>query len=160
MILTDKAGGKKFSKDFEEGSAQLQEFVKFFDKQIKTGPPLMEALSNADIFYEMQYKEVKIVANVSDSVFVVRYLLYWLQHHILTNLGSHFCNYKFAYSATSLLFVNMYSSEIMPALFVSPTWGYFVPALIFLVALLAHIMQRTTFDQCSENDVCWPVYSK
>lgn len=65
-LLTDKAGGKKFSKDFEEGSAQLQEFVKFLDKQCKAGPPLMEALSNADIFYEMQYKEVKIVANVSD----------------------------------------------------------------------------------------------
>ncbi|XP_071355956.1 regulation of nuclear pre-mRNA domain-containing protein 2a [Trachinotus anak] len=61
--LKDKAGGKKFSKDFEEGSAQLQEFVKFLDKQSKTGPPLLEALSNADIFYEMQYKEVKIVAN-------------------------------------------------------------------------------------------------
>ncbi|KAM7373359.1 hypothetical protein PAMP_008217 [Pampus punctatissimus] len=61
--LKDKAGGKKFSRDFEEGSAQLQEFVKFFDKKIKTGPPLLEALSNADIFYEMQYKEVKIVAN-------------------------------------------------------------------------------------------------
>uniref|UniRef100_A0A671UHP9 Regulation of nuclear pre-mRNA domain-containing protein 2 n=1 Tax=Sparus aurata TaxID=8175 RepID=A0A671UHP9_SPAAU len=61
--LKDKAGGKKFSKDFEEGSAQLQEFVKFLDKQCKAGPPLMEALSSADIFYEMQYKEVKIVAN-------------------------------------------------------------------------------------------------
>lgn len=61
--LKDKAGGKKFSKDFEEGSAQLQEFVKFYEKQIKTGPAVMESLSNADIFYEMQYKEVKIVAN-------------------------------------------------------------------------------------------------
>ncbi|XP_075867934.1 regulation of nuclear pre-mRNA domain-containing protein 2a isoform X2 [Nelusetta ayraudi] len=61
--LKDKAGGKKFSKDFEEGSAQLQEFVKFFNSQCKTGPPLLQALSNADIFYEMQYKEVKIVAN-------------------------------------------------------------------------------------------------
>ncbi|XP_072226104.1 regulation of nuclear pre-mRNA domain-containing protein 2a [Leuresthes tenuis] len=61
--LKDKAGGKKFSKDFEEGSAQLQEFVKFFDKQSKTGPPVLEALNNADIFYEMQYNEVKIVAN-------------------------------------------------------------------------------------------------
>ncbi|XP_040909482.1 regulation of nuclear pre-mRNA domain-containing protein 2a [Toxotes jaculatrix] len=61
--LKDKAGGKKFSKDFEEGSAQLQGFVKFLDKQSKIGPPLMEALNNADIFYEMQYKEVKIVAN-------------------------------------------------------------------------------------------------
>ena len=63
--LLDKAGGKKFSKDFEEGSAKLQDFVSFLDKQVKTGPPLLEALGNADIFYEMQYKEVKIVANVS-----------------------------------------------------------------------------------------------
>ncbi|KAM9384874.1 regulation of nuclear pre-mRNA domain-containing protein 2a isoform 1-T1 [Pholidichthys leucotaenia] len=61
--LKDKAGGKKFSRDFEEGSTQLQEFVKFFDKENKIGPPLLEALSHADIFYEMQYKEVKIVAN-------------------------------------------------------------------------------------------------
>ncbi|XP_015229232.1 PREDICTED: regulation of nuclear pre-mRNA domain-containing protein 2-like isoform X2 [Cyprinodon variegatus] len=61
--LKDKAGGKKFSRDFEEGSAQLQEFVKFFEKQSKIGPALLEALGNADIFYEMQYKEVKIVAN-------------------------------------------------------------------------------------------------
>lgn len=66
LVLADKAGGKKFSKDFEEGSAQLQEFVKFFDKQNKILPQLMEALTNADIFYEMQYKEVKIVANVSE----------------------------------------------------------------------------------------------
>ncbi|KAF7664808.1 hypothetical protein LDENG_00164750, partial [Lucifuga dentata] len=61
--LKDKAGGKKFSKDFEEGSAQLQEFVKFLDGESKGISPLLEALSNADIFYEMQYKEVKIVAN-------------------------------------------------------------------------------------------------
>ncbi|CAN9504067.1 unnamed protein product [Ophioblennius macclurei] len=61
--LKDKAGGKKFSRDFEEGSAQLQDFVKYFDKQSRAGPPLQEALRNADIFYEMQYKEVKIVAN-------------------------------------------------------------------------------------------------
>ncbi|KAK2830524.1 hypothetical protein Q5P01_018455 [Channa striata] len=61
--LKDKAGGKRFSKDFEEGGAQLQEFVKFLDKQSKTGPALLQALKNADIFYEMQYKEVKIVAN-------------------------------------------------------------------------------------------------
>lgn len=61
--LKDKAGGKRFSKDFEEGSAQLQEFVRFLENQMKAGPHIMESLSNADIFYEMQYKEVKIVAN-------------------------------------------------------------------------------------------------
>nr|XP_057940666.1 regulation of nuclear pre-mRNA domain-containing protein 2-like isoform X2 [Doryrhamphus excisus] len=61
--LKDKAGGNKFAKDFEDGSLKLQEFVGFLEKELKTGPPLLEALENADIFYEMQYKEVKIVAN-------------------------------------------------------------------------------------------------
>lgn len=37
----------------------------FLEKELKSGPPLLDALRNADIFYEMQYKEVKIVANVS-----------------------------------------------------------------------------------------------
>ncbi|XP_072531693.1 regulation of nuclear pre-mRNA domain-containing protein 2a [Salminus brasiliensis] len=59
--LKDKAGGKRFSKDFEDGSKKLQDFVAFMDGQVKKGPSLMEALENADIFYEMQYKEVKIV---------------------------------------------------------------------------------------------------
>ncbi|KAK2864546.1 hypothetical protein Q7C36_003700 [Tachysurus vachellii] len=61
--LKDKAGGKRFSKDFEDGSAKLQDFVAFLEGEVKKGPSLMEALENADIFYEMQYKEVKIVTN-------------------------------------------------------------------------------------------------
>ncbi|MCI4374334.1 hypothetical protein PGIGA_G00005040 [Pangasianodon gigas] len=61
--LKDKAGGNKFSKDFEEGSTKLQEVVKFLEGQKEAGPALLEALGNADVFYEMQYKEVKIVAN-------------------------------------------------------------------------------------------------
>ncbi|KAF4087472.1 hypothetical protein AMELA_G00071130 [Ameiurus melas] len=61
--LKDKAGGNKFSKDFEEGSTKLQEVVKFLEGQKEEGPALLEALGNADVFYEMQYKEVKIVAN-------------------------------------------------------------------------------------------------
>ncbi|KAL0985210.1 hypothetical protein UPYG_G00154130 [Umbra pygmaea] len=61
--LKDKAGGNKFTKDFEEGSLKLQEFVTFLENQLTVGPPLLEALGNADVFYEMQYKEVKIVAN-------------------------------------------------------------------------------------------------
>lgn len=47
---------------------KLQEFVSSLDKELKMGPPLLEALGNADIFYEMQYKEVKIVANVSPAL--------------------------------------------------------------------------------------------
>lgn len=67
-FFPDKAGGNKFAKDFEEGSLKLQEFVSFLEKEMKTGPPLLESLGNADIFYEMQYKEVKIVANVSKII--------------------------------------------------------------------------------------------
>ncbi|XP_077382059.1 regulation of nuclear pre-mRNA domain-containing protein 2 isoform X1 [Festucalex cinctus] len=65
--LKDKAGGSKFAKDFEDGSQKLQEFVDFLEEELKTGPPLLEALENADIFYETQYKEVKIVANAYSS---------------------------------------------------------------------------------------------
>lgn len=39
--------------------------MKFLEGQKEAGPALLEALGNADVFYEMQYKEVKIVANVS-----------------------------------------------------------------------------------------------
>lgn len=66
-IVSDKAGGKRFSRDFEDGSAKLQDFVAFMDGEVKKGPALIEALENADIFYEMQYKEVKIVTNVSHA---------------------------------------------------------------------------------------------
>ncbi|KAJ3598415.1 hypothetical protein NHX12_001925 [Muraenolepis orangiensis] len=63
----NKAGGNKFATDFEEGSLKLQEFVGFLEDELKTGPPLQDALGNADIFYEMQYKEVKIVANAYNA---------------------------------------------------------------------------------------------
>ncbi|XP_010013964.1 PREDICTED: regulation of nuclear pre-mRNA domain-containing protein 2-like, partial [Nestor notabilis] len=59
----NKTGGKKFSKEFEEASSKLEEFVNGLDKQVKNGPSLTEALENAGIFYEAQYKEVKVVAN-------------------------------------------------------------------------------------------------
>ena len=49
------------------GSAKLEEFVNGLDKQVKNGPSLTEALENAGIFYEAQYKEVKVVANVSND---------------------------------------------------------------------------------------------
>uniref|UniRef100_A0A1A7YMB3 Regulation of nuclear pre-mRNA domain-containing protein 2 n=2 Tax=Iconisemion striatum TaxID=60296 RepID=A0A1A7YMB3_9TELE len=65
--LKDKAGGNKFAKDFEDGTVKLQEFVSFLEKELKTGPALLEALGNADIFYETQYKEVKIVANAYNA---------------------------------------------------------------------------------------------
>ncbi|KAA0710135.1 Regulation of nuclear pre-mRNA domain-containing protein 2 [Triplophysa tibetana] len=65
--LKDKAGGKRFSKDFEDGSTKLQDFVSFLDGEVKKSSPLMEALENADIFYEMQYKEVKIVAKAYET---------------------------------------------------------------------------------------------
>ncbi|XP_037532584.1 regulation of nuclear pre-mRNA domain-containing protein 2, partial [Nematolebias whitei] len=65
--LKDKTGGNKFTKDFEDGSQKLQDFISFLEKELKNGPSLLEDLGNADIFYEMQYKEVKIVANAYNA---------------------------------------------------------------------------------------------
>lgn len=90
LMLTDKAGGKKFSKDFEEGSAQLQDFVKFLDRESKGMSPVLEAITNADIFYETQYKEVKIVANVSDWWIVSElFVLVFAVVHIFTVFKLH-----------------------------------------------------------------------
>ncbi|XP_072094326.1 regulation of nuclear pre-mRNA domain-containing protein 2a isoform X2 [Mobula birostris] len=61
--LKDRAGGKRFSKDFEESSSKLEDFCTELEREVKKTPPLIEALENAEIFYEAQYKEVKIVAN-------------------------------------------------------------------------------------------------
>ncbi|XP_041035701.1 regulation of nuclear pre-mRNA domain-containing protein 2-like isoform X1 [Carcharodon carcharias] len=61
--LKDRAGGKRFSKDFEESSSKLEDFCAELEREVKKTPPLIEALENAEIFYEAQYKEVKIVAN-------------------------------------------------------------------------------------------------
>uniref|UniRef100_UPI00398EE16F regulation of nuclear pre-mRNA domain-containing protein 2-like isoform X2 n=1 Tax=Pristiophorus japonicus TaxID=55135 RepID=UPI00398EE16F len=61
--LKDRAGGKRFSKDFEESSSKLEDFCAELEREVKKTPPLIEALENAEVFYEAQYKEVKIVAN-------------------------------------------------------------------------------------------------
>ncbi|XP_055486313.1 LOW QUALITY PROTEIN: regulation of nuclear pre-mRNA domain-containing protein 2-like [Leucoraja erinacea] len=61
--LNNRAGGKRFSKDFEESSSKLEDFCAELEREVKKTPPLIEALENAEIFYEAQYKEVKIVAN-------------------------------------------------------------------------------------------------
>lgn len=105
FFFSDKAGGKKFSKDFEEANTQLHDFVKFFDKQSRTGPPLLEALANADIFYEMQYNEVKIVANVRITFvchcpcvpFLTRYILMCKKSLCSSKLFIHHCSPLKAY---------------------------------------------------------------
>lgn len=85
---TDKAEGNKFSKDFEEGSSKLQEFVTFLEDQVKSGPSLQDALGNADIFYEMQYKEVKIVANVSPLLDFLKFIYYFVNGSLLEKKGN------------------------------------------------------------------------
>lgn len=62
---SDKEGGKKFSRDFENDNRKVQEFVGFLEQQLKEGHHLLEWLNNADVFYEMQYREVRSIAKVS-----------------------------------------------------------------------------------------------
>ena len=64
FLLPDRTEGKKFSKDLEAANTRMAEFCAQLDKDVKMKPTLIESLEKSEIFYEAQYKEVKIVVNV------------------------------------------------------------------------------------------------
>ena len=63
-MLADKSQGKEFCKQFEESCNKLEEYVKNLKKEIKDRTELIEYLEQADLFYDAQYGEVKLVATV------------------------------------------------------------------------------------------------
>ncbi|XP_078487647.1 regulation of nuclear pre-mRNA domain-containing protein 2-like [Ciona intestinalis] len=63
--LKDKVGGEKFSREFEESAAQLEEFLGQFEKYVEQRKQLLEVLEKGTVYYHAQYHEAKIVVNVS-----------------------------------------------------------------------------------------------
>uniref|UniRef100_UPI0035901016 regulation of nuclear pre-mRNA domain-containing protein 2 isoform X2 n=1 Tax=Myxine glutinosa TaxID=7769 RepID=UPI0035901016 len=61
--LKDRTEGKKFSKDLETANTRMAEFCSQLEKDVKMKPTLIDSLDKSEIFYEAQYKEVKIVVN-------------------------------------------------------------------------------------------------
>ena len=65
--FSDKIGGEKFSKDFEESATQLEMFLKRYESYIESRKKLLDLLEHGTVYYHAQYHEAKIVVNVSWS---------------------------------------------------------------------------------------------
>ncbi|XP_067666545.1 regulation of nuclear pre-mRNA domain-containing protein 2-like isoform X2 [Haliotis asinina] len=61
--LKDKTHGKEFSHQFEDSCVKLEEYLEKLDTQNQNRKALLELMETAELFYDEQYREAKIVAN-------------------------------------------------------------------------------------------------
>lgn len=64
LHLTDRAHGKEFSQQFEDTCVKLEDYIGHVEREMKEGQTLIELLEQGQLFYDAQYGEAKIVANV------------------------------------------------------------------------------------------------
>ena len=65
MFCTDRSHGNDFSSHFEDSCMKLEDLVKRQTQQKQDQKSLLSTLQTSETFYEEQYREAKIVANVS-----------------------------------------------------------------------------------------------
>ena len=75
-LLTDKAHGKEFSIQFEESCVKLEEYVEILADEITERKTLIQLTEISEMFYDEQYREAKIVANVSGHPPFIQYCEY------------------------------------------------------------------------------------
>ncbi|GAB6031198.1 Regulation of nuclear pre-mRNA domain-containing protein 2 [Chamberlinius hualienensis] len=61
--LKDKSHGQKFTGEFEDATIKLEEYVESLQREVKERTSLLEILTQSELYYETQKKEVKIVGN-------------------------------------------------------------------------------------------------
>ena len=66
MSSSDRMHGTKHCNDFEDACSKLEDYVSSLAKQIQLQKDVQERLIQSEVYYEHQYGEAKIVANVSD----------------------------------------------------------------------------------------------
>lgn len=67
IFFTDRAGGNRFSRDFEESSSKIDELAQSLVRENQHRHILINALEDSDAYYEAALKEATIIANVSNS---------------------------------------------------------------------------------------------
>ena len=65
LFFSDRAHGKEFSRQFEDACNKLEDYVVSLQKEIDHRTAMITMLEQSELFYEDQYREAKIVANVS-----------------------------------------------------------------------------------------------
>ena len=67
--------GTKHCNDFEDACSKLEDYVSSLARQIQLQKDVQERLIQSEVYYEHQYGEAKIVANVSKLAGVPQYLI-------------------------------------------------------------------------------------
>ena len=75
IMVLDRDRGREFSQQFEEACVKLEDYVAQVEGETKERTMLIELLEQSELFYDAQYSEAKIVANVSPGRQSVRYML-------------------------------------------------------------------------------------
>ncbi len=76
-LFADRSVGKDMSQQFEADCVKTEECVTMIDKELKERNGLIELLEQSELFYDAQYGEAKIVANVSCWKYNVWPVLMW-----------------------------------------------------------------------------------
>ena len=65
VLYSDRAHGKQFIKQFEDSCSKLENYMSSAEKKLVEEKGLIDLLVESEIFYDQQFMEAKIVANVS-----------------------------------------------------------------------------------------------
>jgi hypothetical protein len=74
--VTDRRQGDDIVAEVDEGVSKMQGFVRALELEIKERTVLIELLEHADVFYETQKGEAKVVANVSMASVLTDYNIF------------------------------------------------------------------------------------
>lgn len=77
LLCTDRAHGNEFSTQFEESCLRLEEAVRGLEKTNGEQKDLMAQLHTSEYFYDQQYREARIVANVSTHLLLSCFLRHY-----------------------------------------------------------------------------------
>ena len=67
ILFADRSVGKEYTQQFEDNCVKLEECTEQITNEIKERTALIELLEQSELFYDAQYGEAKIVANVSTN---------------------------------------------------------------------------------------------
>ena len=69
-MVSDRAHGKEFCRQFEDSCVKVEEYVVQLEREIEERKCVLEMCADSEVFYEEQFKEARIVANVSTVSFI------------------------------------------------------------------------------------------
>lgn len=86
FYILDRRHGDDVVADVEEGISKMEAYIKALEVEIKERQDVIDLLDLADVFYETQKGEARIVCNVS---FIVNYLVLFINFLFLSLFHFH-----------------------------------------------------------------------